>query len=81
MRLAFNAGVEDLFLLSGEEISDPRIYTVFLNGNILGVVRNYKKLVRTFRYSKYFYAIVIEVGFPSANVSGCVFLSLKFCIT
>lgn len=49
MRLAFNAGVEDLFLLSGEEISDPRIYTVFLNGNILGVVRNYKKLVRTFR--------------------------------
>jgi len=49
VRLGFNAGVEDLLLLSGEEISNPRIYTVFLNGNILGVVRNFKKLVRTFR--------------------------------
>ena len=49
-RLAFNAGVEDLLILSGEEISDPRIFTVFLNGNILGVTRNYRKLVRTFRY-------------------------------
>jgi len=48
-RLAFNAGVEDLLILSGEEISDPRIFTVFLNGNILGVTRNYRKLVRTFR--------------------------------
>ena len=50
MRLALNAGVEDLHLLSGEEISDKRIFTVFLNGNILGVIKNYKKLVRTFRY-------------------------------
>lgn len=48
-RLAFNAGVEDLLLLSGEEVSDPRIFTVFLNGNILGVTRNYRKLIRTFR--------------------------------
>merc|ERR1719383_202485 len=48
-RLALNAGVEDLLILSGEEISDPRIFTVFLNGNILGVTRNYRKLVRTFR--------------------------------
>jgi hypothetical protein len=51
VRLALNAGVEDLLLLSGEEISDKRIFTVFLNGNILGVVKNYKKLVRTFRCS------------------------------
>jgi len=49
IRLAFNAGVEDLNLLSGEEISDVRVFTVFLNGNILGVTRNYRKLVRTFR--------------------------------
>ena len=49
VRLALNAGVEDLHLLSGEEISDKRIFTVFLNGNILGVIKNYKKLVRTFR--------------------------------
>merc|ERR1719334_2983401 len=48
-RLAFNCGVEDIHLLSGEEVSDKRIFTVFLNGNILGVVRDYRKLVRTFK--------------------------------
>ena len=49
VRLAYNCGVEDMRLLSGEEVSDKRIFTVFLNGNILGVVKDYKKLVRTFR--------------------------------
>jgi DNA-directed RNA polymerase III subunit RPC2 len=58
VRLALNAGVEDLLLLSGEEISDKRIFTVFLNGNILGVVKNYKKLVRTFRLD--FFPIIIN---------------------
>ena len=32
IRGALNMGVEDINLFSGEEISDPRIYTVFLNG-------------------------------------------------
>ena len=49
VRLAYNCGVEDMRLLSGEEVSDKRIFTVFLNGNILGVIKDYKKLVRTFR--------------------------------
>ena len=49
IRLAYNCGVEDMRLLSGEEVSDKRIFTVFLNGNILGVIKDYKKLVRTFR--------------------------------
>ena len=49
VRLAYNCGVEDMRLLSGEEVSDKRIFTVFLNGNILGVVRNYRKLVRVFK--------------------------------
>ena len=31
-RFALNAGVEDINLFSGEEISDRNIYTVFLNG-------------------------------------------------
>ncbi len=31
-RIAQNMGVEDINLFSGEEISDPSIYTVFLNG-------------------------------------------------
>merc|ERR1719192_2746045 len=49
IRLAYNAGVEDIRLLSGEEVSDKRIFTVFLNGNILGVVKDYRKLLRTLK--------------------------------
>merc|ERR1719383_112055 len=41
-RFALNAGVEDINLFSGEEISDRNIYTVFLNGNIIGLVKNYE---------------------------------------
>ena len=33
-RAAQNMGVEDINLFSGEEISDPNIYTVFLNGTL-----------------------------------------------
>lgn len=32
IRIAQNMGVEDINLFSGEEISDPNVYTVFLNG-------------------------------------------------
>ena len=49
VRLAFNLGVEDLMFLSGEELSFGSVYIVFLNGNILGVVRNYSRLIRMFR--------------------------------
>ena len=33
VRLAFNLGVEDIQLLSGEEMTSPDVYIVFLNGN------------------------------------------------
>ena len=33
-RAAQNMGVEDINLFSGEEISDPNIFTVFLNGKL-----------------------------------------------
>ena len=46
VRMAFNIGVEDVHLLSGEELSSKTLYTVFLNGNILGVTRFYVKVVR-----------------------------------
>jgi DNA-directed RNA polymerase III subunit RPC2 len=49
VQLAFNLGVESVHLLSGEEFHLRNVYTVFLNGNLLGVTRNYEKLVRTFR--------------------------------
>lgn len=48
-RLAFNLGVEDIRYLSGEDLCSPRTHLVLLNGNIVGMVRNPKSLVRNFR--------------------------------
>lgn len=64
IRLAYNLGVEDISMLSGEEISHPSIYLVFLNGNILGVVKNYKRLVETFRLMR-------RAGYVNEFVSIC----------
>lgn len=49
-RLCYNLGVEDILLLSGEEMNSPLVYMVFLNGSVLGVTRNCRKLVATFRH-------------------------------
>ncbi len=48
-RLAFNLGVEELCYLSGEELGLPSVYTVFLNGTILGVIQDHQRLILTFR--------------------------------
>ncbi|XP_064629058.1 DNA-directed RNA polymerase III subunit RPC2-like [Lineus longissimus] len=64
IKLAFNLGVEDIHLLSGEEMSSPYVYLVFLNGNILGVIRNYKRLVSTFQMMR-------RAGYISEFVSIC----------
>lgn len=64
IRLAFNLGVEDIQLLSGAEIASKFVYMVFLNGNILGVIRNYKRLVRTFRMMR-------RAGYINEFVSIC----------
>ncbi|KAL9979151.1 hypothetical protein ACROYT_G016768 [Oculina patagonica] len=64
IRLAYNLGVENLSMLSGEEISHPSVYLVFLNGNILGVVKSYKRLVETFRLMR-------RAGYISEFVSIC----------
>ncbi|XP_033741711.1 DNA-directed RNA polymerase III subunit RPC2-like isoform X2 [Pecten maximus] len=64
IRLAFNLGVEDIQLLSGEEMTSPKVFLVFLNGNILGVIRDHKKLVRTFRLMR-------RAGFIDEFVSVC----------
>lgn len=49
VRLVFNLGVESVNLLGGEEINHTDVYMVFLNGNILGVIKNYDRLVNVFR--------------------------------
>ena len=48
-RLAFNLGVENIRFLSGEELSSPSVFIVFLNGIILGVIQDYKRLILMFR--------------------------------
>ena len=32
IRLTYNLGVEDVTLLSGEQMNSPKVYLVFLNG-------------------------------------------------
>lgn len=49
IRLAFNLGVENVNILNGEEINNKDVYMVYLNGNILGIVKNYHRLVTVIR--------------------------------
>jgi len=48
-RLAFNLGVEDIELVSGEELHERGSYIVFLNGTILGVHRRPASFCSVFR--------------------------------
>eukprot|EP01130_Rhizamoeba_saxonica_P007182 TRINITY_DN2898_c0_g1_i1.p1 TRINITY_DN2898_c0_g1~~TRINITY_DN2898_c0_g1_i1.p1 ORF type:complete len:769 (+),score=151.80 TRINITY_DN2898_c0_g1_i1:207-2309(+) len=49
IRFAFNLGVEDVCLLSGEEINSPNSYLVFINGTIIGVHTQPGYLVKNIR--------------------------------
>jgi DNA-directed RNA polymerase III subunit RPC2 len=75
IRLAFNVGVEDVHLLSGEELSNKSLYTVFLNGNILGVVKNFVRLVRIFREARRRGFINQFVSIYPHHRSRCVYIS------
>ncbi|XP_052807521.1 DNA-directed RNA polymerase III subunit RPC2-like [Mya arenaria] len=75
VRLAFNLGVEDIQLLSGAEITSKHVFTVFLNGNILGVISNYKKLVRTFRLMRRAGYINEFVSICPNHTHRCVYIS------
>ncbi|KAL4232908.1 DNA-directed RNA polymerase III subunit RPC2 [Mactra antiquata] len=75
VRLAFNLGVEDIQLLSGAEITSKYVYMVFLNGNILGVIRNYKRLVSTFRLMRRAGYINEFVSICPNHAHRCVYIS------
>lgn len=49
IRIAFDLGVEDVHLLTGEELSRPDTYVVLLNGDLLGITRGPRELVDSFR--------------------------------
>jgi len=49
-RIAFDLGMEDASLVSGDELHSPKNTLVFLNGQPVGVVRHAEKFVRNFRF-------------------------------
>ncbi|XP_071575754.1 DNA-directed RNA polymerase III subunit RPC2 [Temnothorax nylanderi] len=49
IKLMLNLGVENIHTLAGEELTMPKIYTVFVNGIMVGIVQNYQRVVRQFR--------------------------------
>ncbi|XP_059834558.1 DNA-directed RNA polymerase III subunit RPC2 isoform X2 [Hypanus sabinus] len=75
IKLAFNLGVEDVNLLCGEELSYPNVFIVFLNGNILGVIRNHQKLVKTFRLMRRAGYINEFVSISTNLTDRCVYIS------
>ncbi|XP_016091773.1 DNA-directed RNA polymerase III subunit RPC2 [Sinocyclocheilus grahami] len=75
VKLAFNLGVEDINLLCGEELSYPTVFLVFLNGNILGVIRDHQKLVYTFRLMRRAGFINEFVSISTNLTDRCVYIS------
>ncbi|XP_037702697.1 DNA-directed RNA polymerase III subunit RPC2 [Choloepus didactylus] len=75
VKLASNLGVEDVNLLCGEELSYPNVFLVFLNGNILGVIRDHKKLVNTFRLMRRAGYINEFVSISTNLTDRCVYIS------
>lgn len=75
IKLAFNLGVEDIHCICGLEISDPNLYLVFINGNIIGIVKDYRrfmntvKLMRRRRYVNEFISVCVS------HSHKCVYLS------
>jgi len=74
-RLAFNLGVEDINTLSGEELSSPHVYMVFLNGNILGVIKNHLHLIKIFRLMRRAGYINEFVSIYPSQSHKCVYIS------
>ncbi|XP_067835324.1 DNA-directed RNA polymerase III subunit RPC2, partial [Heptranchias perlo] len=75
IKLAFNLGVEDINLLCGEELSYPNVFIVFLNGNILGVIHDHQKLVKTFRLMRRAGYINEFVSISTNLTDRCVYIS------
>ncbi|XP_050737527.1 DNA-directed RNA polymerase III subunit RPC2-like [Eriocheir sinensis] len=75
IELAFNCGVEDINLLSGEELSNHDVFLVFLNGNIIGVTRDYRRVVQVFRAMRRSNIISGFVSIYTHHKHRCVYIS------
>lgn len=74
IRLAYNSGVEDIRFLPGETINHPRAFTVFINGNILGVTIGPQRLVTVFRMMRRRNKIGAFVSVHTSHSQKCVFI-------
>lgn len=74
-QLAYNAGVEDIALLGGEEIACPDNYLVFLNGNILGVIREYDRLLWVIRTMRRRGLINGFISIYPNHIHRCIYIS------
>nr|XP_023025777.1 DNA-directed RNA polymerase III subunit RPC2 [Leptinotarsa decemlineata] len=52
IRLARNSGVQLINMVASFSIHSPKTYLVVLTGNILGITRKYKYLIRVFRLAR-----------------------------
>ncbi|XP_047141151.1 DNA-directed RNA polymerase III subunit RPC2 isoform X1 [Hydra vulgaris] len=74
-RLLCNLGVEDINLLSGEEFSSPLVHLVFLDGNIIGLIRHHRRLIKTFRLMRRAGYINEFVSIYPSHSHRCVYIS------
>lgn len=74
IRLAFNSGVEDIRLLGGEAINNPKVFMVFINGNILGVTISYKRVIQVFRMMRRRGFIGAFVSIHTSHTQRCVYI-------
>ncbi|KAI8870494.1 DNA-directed RNA polymerase III 130 kDa polypeptide [Ramicandelaber brevisporus] len=75
VRILYSLGVEDFSLLSGVELHGESAYIVMMNGQLLGVTRNAKQLLRSYRRLRRagriapFASIAISRQYRTVNIS------------
>ena len=74
-RLSYNLGVEDIELLCGEDMYTESLYTVFLNGTIIGVHREPHKFADTIKKLRRRGKVREFVSVLVHNQHRCVYLS------
>lgn len=47
--IALNLGVEDICTFLADEVHEPSVYLVFLNGSIIGITERWKQIIDVFR--------------------------------
>lgn len=75
IRFLYNLGVQDCKLLGGEDIFSKDSFLVFLNGGILGVVKNYRNLIRIVRLVRRMGKISPFVSIYPNLLHQCVYIS------